>query len=142
MVERETMMGRADARKLVDGIITSLPAHRRALIDEEVHYSDLSEMVHHLKIMLRIKSGCDERDVRPIRKNLDMHRTRMFGWTENLKVQVEVNQRKKPYATEMVKLLRWFKKMNVNEYIKVEWGPPCSTAKIDSNGESCRSRSP
>ena len=41
----ETMMGSADARKLVDGIITSLPAHRRAVIDEEVTYADLSEMV-------------------------------------------------------------------------------------------------
>ena len=31
----------------------------------------------------------------------------------NLKVQVEMNPRKKPYVTEMEKLLRWLKKMNV-----------------------------
>ena len=108
----ETMMDSVGARKLVDGIITSLPAHRRAVIDEEVTYSDLSGRVHHLKIMLRIQSGCEERDVWPIRNRImDMHRARMVGWPEKLKVQVVVNPRKKPYVTEMVKLLRWFKKM-------------------------------
>ena len=51
----ETMMGSADARKRVDGTMTSLPPHRRAVLDEEVTYSVLNEMVHHLKIMIRIK---------------------------------------------------------------------------------------
>ena len=37
--------------------------------------------------------------------------------------------------TEMGKLLRWLKKMNVTEYVKVQWGPPCSTAKIESTGD-------
>ena len=50
-----------------------------------------------------------------------MHRTGMVGWPEQLKVQVEVNPRKKPCVAEMAKLLRWFKTVNVNEYIKVEW---------------------
>ena len=49
---------------------------------------------------------------------------------EILKVQVEMNPRKKPYVTEMGKLLRWLKKMNVTEYIKAVWGPPCSLARI------------
>ena len=45
----------------------------RAVIDEEVTYSDLSERVHLLKIMLRAMSGCDARDVWPIRNRiLDM----------------------------------------------------------------------
>ena len=52
----ETMMDSADARKLLDDIIVSLPTHRRADIDEEITYSDLSERVHHLKIMTRIKA--------------------------------------------------------------------------------------
>ena len=127
----ETMIDSAPARRLVDGIITSLPTHRRAVIDEEVTYSDLSERVHHLKIMIRIKPGCDEWNVWLISNRiLDMHRTGTVGWPDKL----EFNPREKPYLTEMGELLRWLKKMNVNEYIKVEWRPPCSTAKMDSNG--------
>ena len=38
----ETVMETADARRLLDNVISSLPAHRRAFIDEEVTYSDLS----------------------------------------------------------------------------------------------------
>ena len=57
----DTMVDGMTARKLVDGTITSLPTHRRALIDEKVTYSDMNERVHHLKIM--IKPGCDERCV-------------------------------------------------------------------------------
>ena len=86
--------------------------------------------------MLRAMSGCDARDVWPIRNRiLDMRRTGMVGWLEKLKVQVEVNPRTKPHVTVMGKLLRRCKKMNVNEYINVEWRPPCSTAKIESNGD-------
>ena len=48
---------------------------------------------------------------------------------------MEVNPRKKPYVTEMGKLLRWLKKMGVTEHIKVEWGPPCSRAQVQSNGD-------
>ena len=36
-------MDSASARKLVDGIVVSLLTHARAVIDEEVTYSDLSE---------------------------------------------------------------------------------------------------
>ena len=61
----------------------------------------LSERGHHLKIMIKIKAGSDERDVWPIRKRiLDMHRVGKTGWPEKLKVQAEVNPRKKPYVTE------------------------------------------
>ena len=56
----ETMMGSADAKKLLGEIFGSLPAHRRKVIDEEVTYSDLSETVHHLKIMIKIKPGWSE----------------------------------------------------------------------------------
>ena len=45
----ETMMGSANARKLLNDFIVSLPTHRRAVIDEEITHSDLSESVHHLK---------------------------------------------------------------------------------------------
>ena len=76
----ETTMGSMAARKLVESIITSLPTHRRAVIDEEVTYSDLSERVHHLKILIKIKTRCDEREVWPMRNGiLDMHRTGMLG---------------------------------------------------------------
>ena len=113
----ETMMDSAHARRLLGDIIESLPAHRRALIDEGITYSDLSERVHHLKIMIRKKAGSDERDVWPIRNTrLDMHRMEKTGWPEKLKVQGEVNPRKKPYVTEMGKLLRWLKKMSVTSY--------------------------
>ena len=37
-----------------------------------------------------------------------------------------MNPRKKPYVTEM---------MNVTEYIKVERGPPCSIAQVESSGD-------
>ena len=118
------------ARKMVEGIITNLPTHRRAVIDEEVTYSDLSEKMRHWKILMKMKPGCDERDVWPVKNRiLDMHRTGMLGWPEKLKVQVELNPRKKPYVTEMGKLLRWLKKMNVTEYVKAERRPPCSMAK-------------
>ena len=71
----ETMMDSADAKRLLDDIIESLPTHRRAVIDEEIAYSDLSERVHHLKIMIKIKPGSDERGVLPIRNRiLDTHR--------------------------------------------------------------------
>ena len=86
--------------------------------------------------MIKIKPGSEERDVWPIRKRiLDMHRVGKTGWPEKLKVQVEVNPRKEPYVTEMGKLLRWLKKMSVTEYIKVEWSPPCSIAKVGSRGD-------
>ena len=79
--------------------------------------------------------GSEERDVWPIRDRiLQMHRLGQTARPEKLKVQLEVNPPKKPYVTEMVKLLRWLKKMGVTEYIKVECGPPCSIAKVQSNG--------
>ena len=99
----ETMMDSMAARKLSEGIITSLPTHRRAVTDEEATYSDLSDRVHHTEIWIKVKPGCDARDVWPVRnRTLDMHRTAMLGWPEKLKVQVEMNPRKKP--TEMGKL--------------------------------------
>ena len=77
-------------------------------------------------IVIRIKAGSDERDVWPIRNRiLDMHRKEKTGWPEKLKKSM--NPRNKPSVTEMGRLLRWLKKMNVTEYIKVEWRPPCST---------------
>ena len=58
----------------------SLPKRRRAVINEEITYSDLSERVHHMKIMIKIKDGCEERDVWPIRNGvLDLHRTKWVG---------------------------------------------------------------
>ena len=134
--QMETMMDSADAKQQLDDIFDSLPAHRRKVIDEEITYSDLSEKVHHMKIMIRIKPGSEEKDVWPIRNRiLDMHCVGKTGWPEKLKVQVEVNPRKKPNVTETGKLLRWLKKMSVAEYIKVEWGPPCSIAKVGNNGD-------
>ena len=42
--------------------------------------------------MIKIKPGCDERDVWPFRNRiLDMDRTGMLGWQAKLKVQVEMN---------------------------------------------------
>ena len=65
-------------------------------------YSDLSERVRRLKILIKIKAVCDERDVWPIRNRiLDMHRTGMVGWPVKLKVQVEVNPRKKPCVADL-----------------------------------------
>ena len=40
------------------------------MIDEEITYSDLSERVHHLKMVIRTKAGSDEKDVWPIRKRI------------------------------------------------------------------------
>ena len=57
----ETMMDSADAKQLLDDIFDGLPAHRRKVIDEEITYSDLSERVRHLKIMIRIKPGSEEK---------------------------------------------------------------------------------
>ena len=62
-IKMETMMDSADAKRLLDDIIESLPTHRRKVIDEEITYSDLNERVHHLKIMIKIKPGIEERDV-------------------------------------------------------------------------------
>ena len=71
----ETMMGSADARKRLKDIFESLPSHGRAVIDEEITYSDLSERIHHLKIVIRIKAGCENREVWPIKNRiLKMHR--------------------------------------------------------------------
>ena len=132
----ETLMDSADAKKLLDDTIESLRAHRRVVIDEDITYSDLNERVRHMEIMLRIKAGSDERDVWPIRKKiLDMHRVERTEWPEKLKAQVGVNPRTKPYVAETGKPLRWLKKMSVTEYIKVEWGPPCSIAKDESGGD-------
>ena len=65
-----------------------------------------------------------------------MHRLGKTGWHEKLKVQVAVNPRKKPYVTEMGKLLRWLRKMGVNEYIEVEWVLFCSIAKKNKEWRS------
>ena len=49
-----------------------------------------------MKIMIKIKEGCEERDVRPIRNIiLDLHRAGQMGWPEKLKVQMEMNPKKK-----------------------------------------------
>ena len=61
--------------------------------------------------------------------------TEFWIWPEKLKVQVEMNPRKKPYVTEMGKLLRWLKKMCVNEQNETEWRPLCAIAKIQSSGD-------
>ena len=64
--------------------------------------------------MIRIKP---ERDVCPQRKRmLDMYRVAMTGWPEMLKVQIEMNRRKKPHVTDLGKLLSWLSEMNVTEY--------------------------
>ena len=118
------------ARKMVEGIITSLLTHRSAVRDEEVTYSDLSEKVHHLKILIKIKPGCDERGVWLIGNRI---LTGMLEWPEKLKVQVDMNPRKKPYVTGMGKLLRWLKKMNVMEYVKAERRSPCPIARMDKD---------
>ena len=62
------------------------------MIDEQITLSDLSERIHQMKIVIRIKEGSEERDVWPTRKRiLEKHRGRQTGWPEKLKVQVEVN---------------------------------------------------
>ena len=95
-----------------------------------------TERVHHLKMLIKIKPRCDEGEVWPIRNRiLDMHRAGMSGWPEKLKVQVRMNPRKKQYVTEMGKLWRCLEKMNVTEYVKAEWEPSCSIAKIERTGE-------
>ena len=117
----ETMMDSANAGKILKKILESLPSHRRAIIDEKTIYSDLSERIHHLKIVIKINTGTEEKDVWPIRNRiLDMHRAGQMGWPGKLKVQVEADPRKKPHVTEMRKLLRWLKRMEVHEQIKVE----------------------
>ena len=119
---------------MVEGIITSLLTHRSAVRDEGVTYSDLSEKVQHLKILIKIKTGCDERNVWLIgNRILDMRRAGMLGWPEKLKVQVDMNPRKKPCVTGMGKLLRWLKKMNVMEYVKAERRSPCPIARMDKD---------
>ena len=92
------------------------------------------ERIYHLKIVIRIKEGTEERDVWPIRNRiLDVHHVGQTGWPEKFKVQVEVNPRKKPLVMEMGKLLRWLKKMEVHEQIKVEWEPPSAISNIQSD---------
>ena len=128
----ETTTGTADARKLLDKIIESLPAHRRADIDEEITYSGLSDRLHHLKIVIRIEAGCEDRDVWPTRNRiLDMHRLGHTEWPEKLKVQVDMNARKKPYVTEMGEVLKLLVKMGVTEQIKVGG---MGTALLDCEG--------
>ena len=92
----ETMTDIATARKIVDGIINSLPTHRRAVIDEELTYSDLSERVRHLKIIMKVRPGCSESEAWPLRnRTLEIHRAGVTGWPEKLKVQVTVKCRVK-----------------------------------------------
>ena len=50
------------------------------------------------------------------------------GVPEKRQVKIEVSPSRKTVCSKMGKLLRWLKKMKVNERISVEWGPPCSTA--------------
>ena len=81
----ETMMGSADARTLLDDIIESLLAHRRAVIDEEITYSDLIERLHHLKIVIRIKAGSDERDEWPYQEQEGPWTCTVWGRRDDLK---------------------------------------------------------
>ena len=72
------------------------------MIDAEITYSDSSERVHHLKIMIKIEPGDEQRNVWTIRNRiLDMRRVEKTRWPDKLKVQVEVNLWKKPFVTEM-----------------------------------------
>ena len=101
------MMDSANAKKLLEEIFENLPAHRRKVIDEETTYDDLSERVRHSKIVIKSKSGSEERDVWPIRNRiLDMHRMGQAGWPDKLDFQLEVNPKKKPIVTEMGKFIK------------------------------------
>ena len=96
----ETIKDSADAKKLLDDLIESLFAHESVVIEEEIMYSDMRESVHLLKILNRIKTKSDERDVWSISNTfMDMHRMSKtwMGWPENLNVQVEVNPKKETF---------------------------------------------
>ena len=68
----------------------------------KITYSDLSDRVHHMKITIKKKEGCEERDVWPIRnRSLDLYRIGHMGWLEKLKFHVEMNPKKKPNVIEM-----------------------------------------
>ena len=77
----------------------SLPSHRRALTDEEPTFSDLWERVRHMKIMIRIGLGSAESDVWPLRNRiLDMHRSMILAWPDELKVKVENSSQEAPVS--------------------------------------------
>ena len=58
--------------------------HRRALIDGEITFSDSSERVHDMKIVIKMKDGREERDVGPFRNTiLDLHLAGQMGGSEN-----------------------------------------------------------
>lgn len=57
-----TMMDSGNALRMLADILHGLPTHRSALIDEEATLSASSDRVHHMKIMMRIKSGSAQDD--------------------------------------------------------------------------------
>ena len=89
----ETMLDSAAARRMLAETLDGLPTHRRALIDEERTLSDVSERVHHMKIMIRIKLGSAE-----------------AGGPDELMAKVVLHPRKRPHIDEWCKILRWFRK--------------------------------
>ena len=67
-------------KDIVKDIFEGLPSHRRSVIDEQITLSDMSERIHHLKIVIRIKEGSEERDVWSMRNRiLNMHRVGQTG---------------------------------------------------------------
>ena len=63
------------------------------------------------------------------------HRAHIFNWESRqdrtiVGVRSEEHPRKKPYASELEKLMTWFRKAGVSSLIRAEWTPPMFLAII------------
>ena len=57
------------------------------------------------------------------------HRAHIFNWESRqdrtiVRVRSEEHPRKKPYASELEKLMTWFRKAGVSSLISAQWTPP------------------
>ena len=79
-------MNSVAAKRTFTEILDNIPTHRRRVIEEETTLSDMSERVHHMKIVVKFQPSTEEAEVWPIRNRiLDMHRNQILGSPEDLK---------------------------------------------------------
>ena len=69
-------------------------------------FSDPDEPVRHMNTMIRIRPGSAEFDVWPFpNRILDMQRSKMLAWPDEMQVEIKIHPRKRPCVDAMEEIL-------------------------------------
>ena len=103
-------MDRASACGMLNEILDNVPSHQVVLIDEETTFSDPDEPVRHMNTMIRTGPGSAASDVGPFpNRILDMHRSKMLAWPDEMKVDIKIHPRRRPYVDTKEEILMFQK---------------------------------